>query len=558
MRNNSGSRDVTPQAQSELAILAGTATGSPQSAEAQYNLAKAYMEHGRYDESLAPLDRAIALSPGEALFYLMKADVLAFLGRNHEAVAIADYVLALSQSSRADLQVPALLVKGHAERAIGQLGDALVVYVAALSLSPENASVLVSRGAVLHDMGRLQEALADFDYATAQNSEDPMAWYNRGNVLIDLSRYNEALDSYRRATSINPEFALAWNNAATLLYQQGRYADAVDCAEHAASSNPRLDNSWYVKGRALLALQCREEAQTAFDQAISLDPGYLQSVQTLLAGSDGIQEPVSHYVAAKTAVPSMPSEEGSSGPVTSFAPLQPAAQACIEQVSVPPASATPGDELSLLDHVAAVNMPYATAQYAAADPVNPLDPAGWYMKSLALYRLSWFQEALLADELGLYRAPRDRHLWNLRGLIFHALRHDMEAISCFEYAIALDPGLALAYDNEATLYLTRGNFLAAVPLLEQATRLDPGNAYGWSNLGYALYALQRPEQALEAFERALSLSPATAAIYNNRGVALRALGRVDEALVSYDQALLMDGTFAIARENKAHALKNEG
>jgi tetratricopeptide (TPR) repeat protein len=292
MQNNSGSRDDTPQAQGPLDarfnIPAGTSKASPKEAEAQFNLAKAHMEYGRYDESLAPLDRAIALAPGEALFYLMKADALAFLGRNHEAAAIADSALALSLSSRAELQVPALLVKGHADRATGRLGDALAVYDQALSLSPDNASALVSRGAVLHDMGRLQEALADFDHAIAQNPADPMAWYDRGNALKDLNRRDEALDSYQRATSINPEFSLAWNNAATLLYQQGRHADAVDYAEHATSSNPRLHNSWYVKGRALLALQRREEAQTAFDQAVSLDRGYLQSVQILLGSSASI------------------------------------------------------------------------------------------------------------------------------------------------------------------------------------------------------------------------------------------------------------------------------
>jgi tetratricopeptide (TPR) repeat protein len=555
MQNSSGSGDATPQAQSESAFLAETATGSPHSANAQFNLAKALMESGRYDECLGPLDRAIDLSPSEALFYLMKADVLAFLGRNHEAVAMADYALALSQSSRADLQVPALLVKGHAERAIGQLDNALAVYGAALSLSPENASVLVSRGAVLHDLGRLQEALADFDYATAQNSEDPMAWYDRGNALKDLSRYDEALDSYRRATSISPEFAQAWNNAATLLYHQERYADAIDYAEHATRSNPRLDNSWYVKGRALLALQRREEARAAFDQAISLDQGYLQSVQALLASSGSVQEPHSNSVAGETALASMLAE-GPTVPGEPSVPLVPTSAA--SSAPEPVASAAPGDELSLLDHVAAVNIPYASAQYAVADPVNPLDPAGWYMKSLALYRLSRFQEALIADDYGLYRSARDRHLWNLRGLIFHALHRDLEAISCFDYAIALDPGLALAYDNEATVYLVQGNVLEAVPLLEQATRLDPGNAYGWSNLGYALYALQKPEQALEAFERAISLSPATAGIYNNRGAALRALGRIDEALVSYNQALSMDGTIAVARENRAHALQAAG
>ena len=561
MQNNSESRDATPQAQSQrderFSRLAGTAAGSPEEAEAQLNLAKAFIEHGRYDESIAPLDRAISLSPYEALFYLMKADALIFLRRNYEALSTASYALALSRASRADCLVPSLLVKGQAERAIGKLSDALATYAEALSLSPDNASVLVSRGAVLHDMSRLQEALADFDEAKAQSPHDPMAWYDRGNVLKDLNRYDEALDSYRRATSLNPQFALAWNNAATLLYHQGRYADAVDCAENATCSNPHLDNSWYVKGRALLALQRREEARTAFDQAIALDRDYLPSVQTLLASNGTVPHPQPYSsVGGEAGNPSMPN--GSLGLVASREPSEPESFQPAEQVPAHVASATPSDELQLLDHVAAINMAYATAQYAAADPVNPVDPAGWYMKSLALYRLGRFQEALTADDLGLHCSARDLQLWNMRGLILHALDRDSEALPCFDYAIALDPGSALAYNNQATIYLIQGDVLSATPRLEQATRLDPSNAYGWSNFGYALYALQKPDLAFRAFERAISLSPHTAAIYNNQGTALRALGRIDEALVCYDQALSIDGTFSMALRNRARALQAAG
>jgi superkiller protein 3 len=351
-----------------------------------------------------------------------------------------------------------------------------------------------------------------------------MAWYDRGKALKDLNLSEEALESYHRAIAIDGNFTLAWNNSATLLYQERRYGEALDAGQHATVGNPRLDNGWYVMGLALLALGRREEARVAFDRAIALNPGYVPSVQTVLSTG--------------TTLPSPPAPV----PAT-MAPQPPLA---------------PADELMVLDHVAASNLGYATAEYAGADPVNPTDPAGWYMKSLALYRVSRYQEAIAANDRGLNCNNRDIQLWNVRGLILHGLRRDVEALPCLEYALALDPSFALAYDNKATILLAQGNIVTAVPTLEQATRLDPSNSYGWANLGYALYYLQKPGEALAAFERAAALAPSVSGIHNNQGAALHALGRIEEALAAYDRALAIDSGLGMARRNKARALRASG
>src|SRR5579883_1340004 len=78
------------QQDEQLAMLVAAAQAAPQSPEQQFNLAAAYVQYGCYAESLAPLDRAIELSPDEALLYQMKGDALCSLGRFNEALAAAD------------------------------------------------------------------------------------------------------------------------------------------------------------------------------------------------------------------------------------------------------------------------------------------------------------------------------------------------------------------------------------------------------------------------------------------------------------------------------------
>jgi hypothetical protein len=140
----------------------------------------------RPDEALTDLDRAVAISPGNAGLLTVRGNVLACLKRSDEALA---------------------------------------AFEQALAIAPNSASALGSSGVVIWNMGRLEEALVRLDQAVALDPGRAPLWSSRGNALRDLDRLDEALQSYDRAIQLEPDYAEAlWNKSQCLLLLE-RFAE---------------------------------------------------------------------------------------------------------------------------------------------------------------------------------------------------------------------------------------------------------------------------------------------------------------------------------------------
>jgi len=141
---------------------------------------------GRFLDALAILDAAWRAEPGEVLWRIGRARVLASLHRNADAVAAYDEALALRPSD----------AEFHRGRAFALLAG-----------------------------NRLEEALAGFDAALAWRPDAVECHVARGETLQRLHRHEEALAAYDRAIEIQDDFANAWYSRALLLLLLGRYAE---------------------------------------------------------------------------------------------------------------------------------------------------------------------------------------------------------------------------------------------------------------------------------------------------------------------------------------------
>jgi tetratricopeptide (TPR) repeat protein len=142
---------------------------------------------GRYEEALVPLERAIALSPGDSMAHTQRGVALQRLGRHAEALASFDIALAIE---------PAL---------------------------PE---VLNNRGVALFDLDRPQEAVTSFERALALRGAPADTYTNMGMALRALGRYREALESFARTLARKPDdskatFASAFVHLALGDFKQG-------------------------------------------------------------------------------------------------------------------------------------------------------------------------------------------------------------------------------------------------------------------------------------------------------------------------------------------------
>ena len=124
------------------------------------------------------------------------------------------------------------------------------------------------------DRRRTDDAIAEFREAIRLRPGDATARYNLANALQARGRLDEAIIEYREATRLRPGFAEAHCNLGAILCRTGRdlpggeaeLREAIRLRPDDAAAHLNLGHALKLEGR-------RDEAATAFREAIRLDPG---------------------------------------------------------------------------------------------------------------------------------------------------------------------------------------------------------------------------------------------------------------------------------------------
>ncbi|MHC8509112.1 MAG: tetratricopeptide repeat protein [Rhodospirillales bacterium] len=98
-----------------------------------------------------------------------------------------------------------------------------------------------------------------------------------GGARLKAGDTEGALAAYKEACALAPEDAGARNALGLMLKNAGRPDEAVDCLQKVASDFPRYPQIAYNLGNALTAARRAEEAVTAFERAIALDPNHFKA-----------------------------------------------------------------------------------------------------------------------------------------------------------------------------------------------------------------------------------------------------------------------------------------
>lgn len=123
---------------------------------------------------------------------------------------------------------------------------------------------------------RYEDSLKVFDQALQMNPQDEQSLYYKGQALAALKRYEEALQAYDQALETE-ETGMTYYAKGKVLYQLQRYQEALLATNESLDIFRECDISpdadvWGLKGRALVGLGCYEEAISAYDEALRLDP----------------------------------------------------------------------------------------------------------------------------------------------------------------------------------------------------------------------------------------------------------------------------------------------
>ena len=132
-----------------------------------------FQQRGRSADALIPMQKATALSPGDAEAHSNLSNTF---------------------------------------RDLGRLDEAEISCRRALKIKPNYAEAHSNLGNILWNLGRLDEAKASYQRALQIKPDYAEAYNNLGNTLGDLGRLDEAEVSFRRALQIKPDFAETHSN----------------------------------------------------------------------------------------------------------------------------------------------------------------------------------------------------------------------------------------------------------------------------------------------------------------------------------------------------------
>ena len=206
-------------------------------------LGAVFQQMGRSAEALVPMQKAAALSPGDAQAFSNLGAALKDLGRPDEAEV----------SLRRALEIKPNLVEAHN-----------------------------NLGAALKDLGRLDEAETSFRRAVQIKPDFAEAHSNLGNILKDLGRLNEAETSYRRALGIKPDYAMAHSNLGNTLYELDRLDEAEASCRRALEIKPDYAEAHSNLGNTLKDLGRLDEAEASFRRALEIKPDLAEAHDNLL------------------------------------------------------------------------------------------------------------------------------------------------------------------------------------------------------------------------------------------------------------------------------------
>ncbi|MEU3851861.1 tetratricopeptide repeat protein [Streptomyces sp. NPDC029554] len=133
-----------------------------------------------------------------------------------------------------------------------------------------------------------------------------------------------------------------------------------------------------------------------------------------------------------------------------------------------------------------------------------------------------------------------------------------QALTEYDRAVALDPGLALAYRNRAVLHGRLGDLDAAITDLDRAVALDPGNAWYVALRGEHHRLAGHDTEAIRDLTEAVRLAPANEFSWASRGATHDRAGDPDAALADLNQALDLKPDYAWALARRARVWRALG
>jgi len=316
----------------------------------------------------------------------------------------------------------------------------------------------------------------------------------------------------------------SYNRGETLL-ELRRYEDALSAYNRAVELQPDYAQAWQGQGDALVGLDQPEAALEAYDQAIQIQREYPEA-----------------WKGRGIALAALGRDEEAIQAFDQVTQLQPEDVDTWERRGMV--------QMKLHRYSAAI------ASYDQALELQPNYASAWYQRGWAFHNLQQYEEALQSYDQAIEHKPDFAESWYQRGNAFVKLNKHRDAVESYQKAVQFQPDFYRAWYSQGSILNNLNQYQEALTAYEQAVKLQPNSYEAWYGRGWAFHQLQRYKEALTAYEKAVKLRPTSDQAWYNRGNVFYAMGQYQNAIAAYDQAVAHKRSHYQAWNSRANALFN--
>ncbi len=156
----------------------------------------------------------------------------------------------------------------------GRLDDAEKAVQAALALEPTMVDALHLQALIDRQRGKFEDAGKGLRRCLKLAPERADIHANYGNLLRAEGKPDEAIEQYLKAVKLDKGFRPARLALAQSLNSQKRYTEAAKYSRELVRGHAEDPQAWVALGQSERGLDDPEAAESAYRQAIKLNPGY--------------------------------------------------------------------------------------------------------------------------------------------------------------------------------------------------------------------------------------------------------------------------------------------
>ena len=279
-----------------------------------------------------------------------------------------------------------------------------------------------------------------------------LAFHKKGKLAAAEKVYEEIL-------RINPDFFDALHLFKIIVYETRRIEAGVQLAKSATNKKPSYASVYSKLKTDLTNLKCVEEALTIIEQAVSLNPEFI--------------EPSADYIMA-------PKELDRPG-------------GCERKFLLRPDCAVPFDKIGNALCIMG-RFHEAVTSYDKAISSKPDYADAFLNRGIALRQLNRYNDAIASYDRAIALRPGYAEAFNNRGVDLRKLQRFDEAIASFDRAIALKPDYADAFNSRGNALFDLNRLEEALASYDKAIALKSDYAEAYSNQSYCLLLIGCFEQ----------------------------------------------------------------